>query len=261
MVVDESPTSPNAKERTFAMLTSLAPTLTQAGVPLPPAILEYSPLPSALVEKWKEHIKNQPNIPPQVQQMVQQLQQQVQAQQAEIGKLAADKLKLETSQQVELYKVREQAQVDRDVASMKASAEMDKRSVEVYKANLDAAMERLGLIADNVGRQMQASMQSVVPQADRAVQQSVSESIVPGLQQIMQVSQQQIEQLSALPAALDALGTRMAQAVADAVSGSRVLEATKVLDPSTGRVTALRRRFANGEEDELPIRPGSMTLQ
>ncbi len=66
MIVDEAPSSPNQKERVFAILTQLLPVLVDAGLPVIPEVLEYSPLPQTLVEKWKA-AANQPN--PQAQMM------------------------------------------------------------------------------------------------------------------------------------------------------------------------------------------------
>ena len=61
IIVDESATSPNQKERTFAVITSLIPTLLEAGIPIPPELLDYAPLPAQLVEKWKETINQPPS--------------------------------------------------------------------------------------------------------------------------------------------------------------------------------------------------------
>lgn len=258
VIVDESATSPNAKERTFALLTSLAPVLQQAGVPLPPAILDYSPLPSALVEKWKEHIKQSQQLPPQVQVMVAQMQQTIQAQQGELQKLAAAKLKADADTSVEIYKVNAQRQVDMQIQAMKGEIEADKRGVEIYKANLVALMDKMQLVADTVSNNMRATVESSMPRTEQAVGR-LGENLIPALQQIMQVSQSQMEQLSQLPSALQALGQQLAQSVADAIGGARVVASEKVVDPSSGRVVGLRRTFKSGEQDMLPI--GSGTLQ
>lgn len=60
LIVDEAPSSPNQKERVFAILTQLLPMLVDAGVPLIPEMLEYSPLPTAMVEKWKQAMRPNP---------------------------------------------------------------------------------------------------------------------------------------------------------------------------------------------------------
>jgi len=63
VVVDDAPTSPNVKEKTFGVLRELLPALQQAGVPLPPDLIEYAPLPSSLIQKWKKYISEQSENP------------------------------------------------------------------------------------------------------------------------------------------------------------------------------------------------------
>lgn len=61
IVVDDNPVSPNQKERVFAMLVQLMPTLVQAGIPIPPEILDFAPLPSSLIRDWQQLIDQQSN--------------------------------------------------------------------------------------------------------------------------------------------------------------------------------------------------------
>lgn len=277
VVAEESPTSPNNKERTFALLSQLAPTLTQAGVPLPPAILEYSPLPTALVEKWKEHIKNANQIPENLKPAIEQMQQTMQAQQAEIGKLAADKLKLETDNTLELYKVQQQAKTDREVSMIKAAAENEvaqikaqteaqKRGVEVYEANLKAMIDRMQMVADAVAehakQQTEARPQMLVTEQAAG---GLSQALLPALAQMMEISTAQMEQLKGMPQhfenAMMMMAEKMAQSMADSISGARVVSAEKVIDPNTGRVVAVRRKFKSGDEDMLPFQSGSSMMQ
>jgi len=60
IIVDESPTSTNVKERTFSIMMELMPTLAKMGMPPPPDFLDYTPLPSSMVQKWKESMKPDP---------------------------------------------------------------------------------------------------------------------------------------------------------------------------------------------------------
>lgn len=59
IVVDESPTSHNSKDKTFLMLTKVLPMAMEAQIPIPKEILDYSPLPMDLVQKWKALIAEQ----------------------------------------------------------------------------------------------------------------------------------------------------------------------------------------------------------
>jgi len=81
VVVDEAPTSANVKERVWMMLEGLLPHLLKMGMPIPPEVLDYSPLPVDLQTAWKEAM-NKPPSPEQKQQMELDLKDQ----QAEIGK-------------------------------------------------------------------------------------------------------------------------------------------------------------------------------
>jgi len=60
VIVDEAATSPNQKEQVFRTLSGLIPTLMQAGIPIPPEILDYAPIPASLATKWKKLI-NEPD--------------------------------------------------------------------------------------------------------------------------------------------------------------------------------------------------------
>lgn len=73
VIVDDSPTSPNSKERTFMIMNQIAPMLMQAGIPIPPEILDYAPLPEDFIQKWKQLI-NSGNQPDPVQEELRQIQ-------------------------------------------------------------------------------------------------------------------------------------------------------------------------------------------
>lgn len=65
VVVDEAASTINTKERTFAILMQLMPQLQNMGVPFGPQLLEYTPLPAAMVEKWKQMMEQQAQQPKQ----------------------------------------------------------------------------------------------------------------------------------------------------------------------------------------------------
>lgn len=79
VVVSESPQSDNNKMLTWNIMNQMLPILLKSGVPVPPEILDYSPLPSAITEKWKS-LFNQPPTPEQQQEM--QIQKELMAQKA-----------------------------------------------------------------------------------------------------------------------------------------------------------------------------------
>ncbi len=75
VVVDEAANTVNQKDKTFAILMQLLPALEKQGIPFGPDLLEYTPLPAAMVEKWKQEIQKrqmqaQQNPPPPPPQMI-----------------------------------------------------------------------------------------------------------------------------------------------------------------------------------------------
>lgn len=56
IIVDDAPTSPNMKERIYPILNQSIQMALQAGIPIPPDVLDYAPLPSSLIQKWKQMI-------------------------------------------------------------------------------------------------------------------------------------------------------------------------------------------------------------
>lgn len=60
IVIDEAPTSVNMQERVFTVLSQVVPMLMQAGITVPREVMDYIPLPAALVEKWKEQLEPTP---------------------------------------------------------------------------------------------------------------------------------------------------------------------------------------------------------
>jgi hypothetical protein len=108
IIVDEAASSPNQKERTFQVMSQILPMIMKTGVPIPPEILDYSPLPESLVTKWKQLIQQQKQgeVPPEVQQQMEELQQQ-------LKKLGEENAKLKIGQEVKLTQVQLDDQIDK----------------------------------------------------------------------------------------------------------------------------------------------------
>lgn len=143
VIVDESPTSHNVKERVFGMMMQMLPTLSQMGVPVPPELVDYMPLPSGLTEKWKMQI-NQAKNDPQAQQM-QQAQQQLDmaGRQANVRKINADAVLKETQAQTTAHAFPgEQRQVNAEAQLKEVQAQNEALALQL--AHLQA---RLGIAA------------------------------------------------------------------------------------------------------------------
>lgn len=65
--VDESPTSENMIERVWFVLERIIPQALQMGLPVPPEVIQYSPLPTSLKDKWLKLIKAQQKPTPEKQ--------------------------------------------------------------------------------------------------------------------------------------------------------------------------------------------------
>lgn len=124
VVVDDAPTSPNQKEKTFAVLMQLLPQIMQAGVPVPPDLIDYLPLPEALLQKWKEMVKPDP---------------QKEAQKAQAAKQQAMEA-MQMQAQGEAMKEQAKGEANFQVKQMEAMA---KEQAEQTKANLSIVLENL----------------------------------------------------------------------------------------------------------------------
>ncbi len=140
ILVDDAPTSPNMKEKVFAVVSQMLQVALQAGIPIPPEILEYSPLPAALVEKWMALIEEQKNNPDN----------QKKAQQADaafgvnLEKAQSETLKNQTQAQLNAAKTAKESdpstygasQMDLQVEQTKAHTATVKAAAEIQTSQL-----------------------------------------------------------------------------------------------------------------------------
>lgn len=106
IMIAESPQSDNNRYQSWLFISQLLPQIMQMGIEVPPSVLDYSPLPAALIEEWKNMLTNS-NARRKKQQME------------------------ETQKQLQLAK--EQAEVGLKTAqAQKASAEAKQTEIETY---------------------------------------------------------------------------------------------------------------------------------
>lgn len=67
IMIDDAPTSTNMKEKIFGNIMQLLPLAIQANVPVPPDLLDYTPLPQNLIDDWKAYITDQQKMTPEKQ--------------------------------------------------------------------------------------------------------------------------------------------------------------------------------------------------
>lgn len=97
VIVDEAPTSVNQQERVWAVLETMIPQLLQAGIPITPKVLDYSPLPPDLVAEWKKILAPDPK----------KQQQEEQTAMGMLRKLMSEAMKNETQAQLNTAKAAE----------------------------------------------------------------------------------------------------------------------------------------------------------
>ena len=138
VIVEEAPTSPNQKDRVWSMMGEMIPVALKSGLPIPPEILDYSPLPTPLVQQWKQMLANQgPKIPPEVQQKLGELSQENQQLKDKKAESAAEmqRKQFETTETLKL----KQATAEAEFALKSRIAELELMLEERKQAG-DAAL-------------------------------------------------------------------------------------------------------------------------
>jgi hypothetical protein len=152
IIVDQSPSAPDVKRETWGVLETLIPAALKAGMPIPPTILKYAPIPTTLVLEWEQYMQQQHVSPEQVQQMQQQMQ-KLQQQNQQLQAKLADQT---TQQQMDFqamqaeFKLKEQnmmfehdlkmKQLQQEMALERLQAEQEQAIAE-FKARADVAIK------------------------------------------------------------------------------------------------------------------------
>ena len=146
VIVDESPTSPNMKEKVFGALVEILPMLGKMGVPLPPELLDYAPIPSVLAQKWKEMIEQAQGgeLPPEVQKQMQKLAEE-NAKLKDKKEETATALQLKgEEQQTELQLKAQDQQAEQQLAEQESQAKLD---IQREEMNGKLAIQRIEAMA------------------------------------------------------------------------------------------------------------------
>lgn len=148
VIVDESPTSPNMRERVFGAMVQMMPMLGKMGIPLPPELLDYAPIPTALAVSWKGLIENNQAADPE--QMKQQLEeggkmmQQLQKENAALKDKSAETQMEFQLKQAEFQSGLQQKQAEMQMEQQAAQAEhqlkieLMSQEIELKRAEMEA---------------------------------------------------------------------------------------------------------------------------
>ena len=144
IIVDESPTSPNQKEQVYGILQTMLQPLLAAGIPIPPELLDYAPIPSQLAEKWKALIekKGKGDIPPQVKLGIAERDKALAKQGEEIKKLKDKRQETQAKMALDVQQAQQkdqQAQVEAQRKQTEMKAELE---LQMIKFRQEIQMER-----------------------------------------------------------------------------------------------------------------------
>jgi hypothetical protein len=135
VIVDDAPTSPNQKEKTWGILTQMLPVV---GEMIPPAVwpelLRYSPLPESFTQKLIKILDEQSKKPPPPDPKVQAIQMKAQVDQQ---KAQADI----QGKAAELQMKREEHEMDLKAKVMEMQIEMEKFRIEMQQQREQFALE------------------------------------------------------------------------------------------------------------------------
>lgn len=164
VVIDTAANSPNLKQEVWAQLTQIVPALVKAGVPLPPDLIRFSPLPESVAEGWIEYMGNQGKVAPEVQKRMEELQQQVVDLENQ-NKALMDKRQ---GQMAQLQSKREEMALEKEAREQQLAFEAQKMALELeWKAKM-ADADRAAKLLDIQARSDEAKAQCAL---DREIAQ------------------------------------------------------------------------------------------
>lgn len=138
IIVDQAPTAPDVKSKTWEILSQLLPAVMKAGLPIPPDILKYTPLPVSMAMEWQAYIEQHSQMPnpqqmKQMQEENQQLKQKLADKSEEIQmKQMESKQKMalaQTEAQERIRIQRAQARIDAEVKAAQLQESMDQQAL------------------------------------------------------------------------------------------------------------------------------------
>lgn len=163
IVVDEAPTSPDQKERTWGALVQILPIAANMGLPIPPQVIEYAPFPQALIDDWLAFASGEGGLPPQVRAKMQQLEEQVQA-------LGKENQTLKSKQQESMAKLQiDQAESQQKMALQKEQQAGDYQ-LKIIELQATLELKRMELEADMLLEQHKAQMQMALQRESQGAQ-------------------------------------------------------------------------------------------
>lgn len=206
--VDTAPSSPNEKDRVFAIIRELLPMLAPFGITPPPEALDYLPLPTTFIEAWKERMAKPDPMTEQAKQLTLQKQEadirkteaaamldQVKAQSESVkGQIEASKLELEKIRLGhETQMMQQKAWFEQISATQKQQAAEMQMRLQEQKMVADQQKSMMEIIKSDV-EQRQMQEQFMMSQADKQAQARLAiESKLSDMEMKRQASMQELQ--------------------------------------------------------------------
>ena len=157
VIVEDAPTSPNMKDDVWSVLQNILPAMLRAGVPIPPSLVRYTPLPDKVASEWAQFAESQSGPDPeQLQQQMQQMQQQLEAKDKQLATQNDKRYVAELTRQTESEKLQlegmyqsrrlaDERQAKMMEMALKAEIGEDERAVRIREMNhrYDTEMARI----------------------------------------------------------------------------------------------------------------------
>ena len=189
--VDQAPDSLDYKKQVWDALGQIIPPMMKAGYPVPPEVLNFSPLPSDISEKWVTWIKEQGWMPPERRQQMEQMGTQLQSlgqenmqlkeqnmmmrldHSAEMSKIQTKTMDSHARNEIKVYQTqmehinrRIDAFVQQQDAMLKSALQAQKqffeRETKVIEAQAEQRVKTANLAAEQRVRGAQDSMQALM---------------------------------------------------------------------------------------------------
>ncbi len=165
IIIDQSPTAPDIKRETWSVLETLIPAAMKAGMPIPPGILKYAPIPTALATEWQQASQQaQGKVSPE----------QMQKLQDELAKTKEENQKLQTQLkdksaelQMDFQKMQEEFKMEQQKMISDFQIEMAKLQ---QKMQLEAALGQQKLQQQDEQHRVDLSLQQDQHEATIAMQ-------------------------------------------------------------------------------------------
>ena len=153
VVVDESPSAPNVKQKTWGTLETILPIFAQMQIPIPPEVTEYLPVPASLGRAWKQLLQP-PELTPEQQEQQQKEQERQTIREEFIDRLIAAEA--------------DEKQASANEKKSKEALNLEKARTEAADRNVDAASVQIDQQNANVSA-LEQQMNALQGQQDASI--------------------------------------------------------------------------------------------